>query len=204
MSKKYNEDILCLPTATLMDIQWFAGFHAGTADHLPKIFASKKLTFVDRNLAEEDPSYKQLIPYIAVVKDNKYLTVQRSKKVGEQRLAGRRTACFAGHINKEDGDETDLIRDAFGVFSRGVSREILEELDIKGHYGLLYRGMINDNRDDVGKVHLGVFITLNVYPDTDITVRDEGLINPLWQTAQELRDTIDQYEGWSELIIASL
>ena len=202
--KKYNEDILVFPTEVIRPI-WFDGFSPDPMPYLKAIFAPGVTSFLDRNLAEDDPSFKQIIPYVTIKCGDRYLAVQRSKTGGEGRLYGKRTISVGGHINTDDvGGKTD--GDSFLVFQRGLLREIEEELDFHGATipEWVLTGVINTCDGGVGEVHFGVAYTIEVKNESDVSVKDESLVNHRWLTRRELFDEIPEYEAWSQLVIINL
>ena len=67
------------------------------------------LAFVDsehevrpRPEMEEDPSYRQIIPYVVLTRGDEVLVLRRLKKGGEKRLHGLLSIGVGGHINPVD------------------------------------------------------------------------------------------------------
>lgn len=202
MSKKYNEDILVFPTARLHELGWFTNYKTWSAKYEKELFsADSRFQFLDRNLAETDSSFKQLIPYISVKKNDLWLTAQRSKKVGESRLAGLYTNSVGGHVNTTDVDgETNL--EPLALVLRGLVREINEELSFSTEVIPQWRlaGFINLDQNEVDKVHFGAHFIIEL-TDEDVQIIDNGLINHKWMTIEEMNKSIEQFEGWSQVVI---
>ena len=57
------------------------------------------IEFVPRDIAEKDPAWKQIIPYIVVTNDHQVFTTHRLKKSSESRLHGTISLGLGGHIN---------------------------------------------------------------------------------------------------------
>jgi len=55
--------------------------------------------FIERPRAEEDPTYRQIIPYALVRYRGRYLLMRRTQGGGEARLHNRYTLGVGGHIN---------------------------------------------------------------------------------------------------------
>jgi len=166
----------------------------------------EKAEFRDREPAETDPNFKQLIPYI-VFRDlqGNFLTYERLKGA-EKRLSGKRSLGVGGHIGEADADNTDFRSE---VLLNGAEREIREELTFLASQldlteDLLYRTylqLIYDDSTPVGQVHLGivfvVFTNLSglcVGPDGEI-----GNIKIL--TKQQILDDLGSYENWSKAVV---
>ncbi len=125
---------------------------------------------MDRDLAEEDPSFKQLIPYCLVTRDDSLLVVERKAAQSERRLHGKLSVGLGGHINPEDilgsnsaggGDETAEIEGVSpraGAVGRALERELSEELYLPedGSKPPHLVGLINDDTNPVGAVHVGL------------------------------------------------
>ena len=109
-----------------------------------------------RGEMEQDPSFKQLIPYcIFRHRDAEgretVFQYTRGKGQGESRLHSKRSVGIGGHISAEDvGDGLD------NPYREGLKRELEEEVFIDSPYRERCVGLLNDDLTEVGKVHLGV------------------------------------------------
>ncbi len=99
------------------------------------------------------PAHKQIIPYSIFHHRGRYLVYTRGGKSGEKRLASKQSIGIGGHINPHDEREDSLART---TYLNGVEREIDEELRIAGTHTQRVIGLINDDSNEVGRVHLGV------------------------------------------------
>jgi predicted NUDIX family phosphoesterase len=147
---------------------------------------------VDRDIVEGDNTYRQLIPYIVVCKDNKFFTAIRSKKGRESRLHNMRIIGFGGHANPVN--ETSLY--AKLVFN--LYREFNEELDVKGPYAINPIGFICYDGFPVSQDHFGIVFV--VYIEGSINVREIDVLKD-----GEFRDVndinIEECEPWSKLLV---
>ena len=100
---------------------------------------------------EEDPAYKQLISYCIITNDDETLVYKRLEGGGESRLHGLLSIGVGGHMNdvaEEDDIEGKLRINA----ARELSEEVgLAEDDVKN----IEIHAINDDDNEVGKVHIG-------------------------------------------------
>lgn len=152
--------------------------------------------FLPRAEAEDDPSHKQIIPYVLLCREDRIFATRRLKKGGEARLHGLISLGVGGHINPEsDGDGED-------VLYRGMNREIDEEVYITSRGELVPRGMINDDTNEVGQVHLGLLFTMEV--EGEVTVRETEKLEGFWLSRSELAEKKDEMETWSQLAIQAL
>mgnify|MGYP003108840187 CR=1 FL=1 len=176
---------------------------------------TKVLTDIDfqwmvRKDAEVDPDYKQIIPYIVVVKHTdegrKFLTYSREKGSGEERLLGSRSLGFGGHIDIDQEINTRLDKqgmlNAFNLLCLSADRELNEEIGLSdGDYAMKSLiGFVNNDGDDVGSVHLGVVMQCMVMSDWNPEQREDGVADLRWQSLEEIQATVESYEVWSQLI----
>ncbi|MEZ4462159.1 MAG: phosphoesterase [bacterium] len=105
--------------------------------------------FDTRLSLEEDPSRKQVIPYVVISDGNAIFVTARKSTQNEARLHGKLSIGVGGHINEDDvRAENDAIR-------AGMMRELHEELRIVCDTDPRFCGFINDDSNPVGRVHLG-------------------------------------------------
>ncbi|MDO4567041.1 MAG: hypothetical protein Q4B42_06890, partial [Oscillospiraceae bacterium] len=145
--------------------------------------------FMPRPLAEENPAYKQIIPYVILRRGEQIFATRRLNKGGEKRLHGLVSIGVGGHINPVDGEGGNLLM-------RGLWREIHEEVCIEHCGDLAPCGFINDDSNSVGSVHLGACFTLDV--EGDVSVAETEKLEGLWMTLPELRECFDKMETWTQ------
>ena len=132
----------------------------------------KEHEFIDRPAAEDDPSYKQIIPYVVLTQKGQVFSTRRLNKGGESRLHGKVSIGIGGHINPVD--ETDRR----SVLMKGLERELDEEVYIQRRGELVPRGFINDDGNGVGAVHLGLCFSMEVEGDVSVKERQHGDLEP--------------------------
>ncbi len=159
--------------------------------------------FNARQDVEESPLFKQIIPYLIVSCGGKILSYTRAGT--EKRLTGLVSIGLGGHLNPEDAHEryTEMVR----LCAR---REVAEELYIEGvdniftefpsHFVL--SGVVYDDSDDVGKVHLGLVLRCDVSEGVAQKLRlsDENK-DMEWKTWRELQEGYEELEGWSQICV---
>src|SRR3990172_11369342 len=64
MSVVATEMVLVVPTALFHELGYFQGFSADVSRYLPRLLEGREVEYLPRGRMEEDPSYKQLIPYV--------------------------------------------------------------------------------------------------------------------------------------------
>jgi len=149
-----------------------------------------KKEFLPRSLMEQDFSYKQIIPYLVFVHEDKLFLMQRQNKASESRLKNKYTFGIGGHIRHEDMS-TDSIID-------WSKREFHEEVEYKEGFYITPIGIINDDSNDVGKVHLG-FVLLLRGDSADIKIKSE-LKNGRLLSFDECQEYYDDMESWSQMV----
>jgi len=156
----------------------------------------KNYEFLPRPEAENDPSHKQIIPYVTLCRGDEVFVTRRLKKGNETRLHGLLSIGVGGHINPEtDGQGED-------VLYRGMKREIGEEVEIESMESLTPRGIINDDTTEVGSVHLGLFFTLEV--TGEVSVLETEKLEGFWLKKAELPALSEQMETWSQFVTQAL
>src|SRR2546427_4908447 len=111
-----DEEILVVPRRMLIQ-KPFRGFtRAGIEDYLHRV--REYGVFTPRASVEEDPSFKQIIPYLIVRHRGRLFLVQRSTEGGETRLHGKYSIGVGGHIKRGDAEG------AQDVIAAGLKREL--------------------------------------------------------------------------------
>ncbi len=109
-------------------------------------------TWLERPLAEHDPAYKQLIPYVRLRDEQGRYGVYR-RQGSEQRLHGLWSVGLGGHVDASDAGEPGVPDEAI---ERAAYRELAEELEGWQPAALRFLGLINEEATEVGEVHLGL------------------------------------------------
>ena len=90
------------------------------------------------------------------------------------------------------------------AYYAAVQREIDEELDIAGDYDMRIIGLLNDESNSVGQVHLGV-VHLVELESEEVTSNEDALTDLSWATIEELNGELhERLETWSQLCVAYL
>lgn len=145
---------------------------------------------------EQDPSYKQLIPYIILRHEDRIFRYWRTKKAGESRLHHLYSIGIGGHINPQDDN---LFSQGCVVIEEAAQRELKEEVQIFGLAEFRQIGWINDDESEVGKVHLG--LAYEAWLTTpEVTLNEQALGRGEWKSRGELLDGVE-YESWSLFLI---
>lgn len=151
--------------------------------------------FRPRPEMETDPAYKQIIPYVLVTRGTEAFVMQRLKKGGEQRLHGLLSLGVGGHINPVDEAEGSALM-------AGLRREVDEEVAVERAASLTPLGVINNDRDEVGRVHLGFLFRLEA--EGAVTVRETEKLSGSFMPIAALPALRDKMEGWSQIALEVL
>jgi predicted NUDIX family phosphoesterase len=169
--------------------------------YLDIIFAEGAAEFIDRPDAEKDPSYKQIIPYVIMGCKDTCLTYVRGKRAGEKRLVGNRSIGIGGHINPQD--DMPLFGSLRDTYLTAVDREVEEEVNVKSKYTDSITAVLNDESNEVGKVHLGLVHYRQL--ETPSVTRNEQMITQLeFLPIHDLKKLSDTMETWSSICLAQL
>ena len=148
-----EENVLVVKRSLFDELGSFQGLNFEPGQYLNAMLSRGNNFFLSRTKAEKDPSHKQIIPYVLLTHAGKVLHYIRGKKAGEQRLVAKGSIGIGGHMNENDESLFALDEAAYRA---GVEREVAEEISIKTKFEDRIVALLNDDSNDVGKVHLGV------------------------------------------------
>lgn len=151
--------------------------------------------YLDRPAAEMDPTHKQLIPYVVVRDGPRVLLMQRTDAGGDARLHGKASIGVGGHLNPVDEGDDPLMT--------GLRREWDEELEADWEPRFTLVGLLNDDGNPVGAVHLGVVFTVEA-DGRPVDVREHDKLVGAFADADAVRAAWDQLETWSRLVAEAL
>ncbi len=198
-----QELVLVVPTAVLHEVGLFQGFCTQVDRYLPRLLDTEVLRFLPRGEVEEDPGYKQLIPYVlfcwrSPAGETHLFHYRRGTGQGESRLHALRSVGVGGHINPVDttGQEHP--------FQAGRLREIEEEVLLDKRYPIRTVGLINDDATPVGQVHLGVVSLVQVDSPHSVRPRESELLDCGFAPVGELLRQAEEFETWSQISMRAL
>jgi predicted NUDIX family phosphoesterase len=194
------EHVLVIPRALFDTLGSFQGFQSDVSHYLPALLDTANNFFMERPAAELDPTHKQLIPYAIFHHAGRYLAYTRGGKGGEKRLHAKRSIGIGGHINPVDQEQTHLGEQ---MYHNGVEREMAEELRISGTHTQRVIGLINDDSNEVGQVHLGVVHLFELAND-DVASNEDAIKDLQFFTLEELLAMGDGLESWSSICVQHL
>jgi predicted NUDIX family phosphoesterase len=173
------------------------GFNPASESLVKSLLENPQLFFMQRDLAENDPNYKQLIPYVVFQSPKGFFSYQRGKASSETRLRMLRSLGVGGHIEKEDGDIGQ------NSYIKGLWRELKEEVGIDPSNNIQLLGFINDDSNEVGKVHLGI-VHLYQLETSDLESKELNLTDCKFSSISKIKEEEESFETWSRLLIPFL
>lgn len=196
--------VLVVSTRLFHELGEFQGLSREPEKYLDVLLKEENGSFLPKDAMEKDPTFKQLIPYVVFRHEElhqqpRYLVYTRTKKQGEKRLHGKRSLGIGGHIESKDATTKE-------PYEVGMRRELAEEVVTTDDNYKLSKpvALINDDSNEVGKVHLGVVHfadtrTIDIKP----TATDEMVEVGFW-TAGQLVMKLEEFESWSQIVIQQL
>ncbi len=189
-----TEEVLVVPRAQIFPDGAWHGFIDTDLDRYLETISSK-FEFRRRGDVEDDPSFQQIIPYVVFRNADRYFLTKRLKESSEKRLRHLYSLGVGGHINREDISER---ADADPVIER-LRREFEEEVVYEGQWTHRMIGLLNDDSNDVSRVHLAV--VFEVTGDRpEIAIRETGKLDGELLSLEEMKIYYLDMESWSQLI----
>jgi predicted NUDIX family phosphoesterase len=198
---KDNQKIIVVKKDILFGNDYFQGFKWDVEVGYERRILSN-MEVMRRGDAETNPEFKQPIGYSVIFNDGKVVAYQRSSKGGEKRLHGKWAWGFGGHVEPSDNSNKNPMRDS-------TSRELHEELLFREAVitGPKVIGYINDDTNDVGKVHFGILYSFDVICD-EILPKDSEIERIKLCTVAELEEMCSSpdfdVESWSRISMEPL
>ena len=193
--EKYLEEyVLVFPTDLLDQPGKFQGISFELKKYLDIILNPVNHTFLKRKDAETNPAYKQLIPYALLHYGDNVFVYRRGKLLAEKRLLGNYSLGIGGHISVTDP----------GLFGRsyedGLKREVNEEVIIDSPYTQRIVALINDDSNEVGRVHFGVVHVLTLEKPL-VKPKEKSINETKFLGKEELQKEVETFENWSKICI---
>ena len=182
-----GERVFVVPRAAVPDA---AGWHGLRTTDLDRFVAGVQRDgrYEPRATMEQDPSFKQVIPYLVLRDGPRYFLMRRTAAGGDPRLHGRYSIGVGGHLNPGDG----------GLLG-GLRREWDEELvaDFVPDFRLV--ALLNDDTTAVGAVHLGA-VYLADSAGRPVIVRETDKLTGAFAEPAAVAAVRDRMETWSTII----
>ena len=195
-----EESVLVIPRRLFDRLGAFEGLCFEPERYLAAILDPAHASFLLRPAAENDPSFKQIIPYAVITHAGRILHYVRGRKTGEQRLAAKGSIGIGGHVNLSDLDSPQITT---ATYHNGVRREVAEEIIFHGSFRESVRALLNDDSTEVGRVHLGVVHVFEL-ETADVQPGESEITELAFLARDELRARYDALESWSRICFDAL
>lgn len=212
---KFNEQILVVNRAALQ-IDWQGLKTSNLANYLEIIKNNRE--FKARGLMEQDENYKQIIPYLIFKFADQLFLMQRATKASEERLKNKFTLGIGGHVRELDLSNYSTAREQNNSFHKSsasasklsennsltgeifawAAREFHEEIKYTGNLNITTLGLLNDDANSVGRVHLGLVLLLQG-DSAEISIKSELQTGFLCQVAA-CGEFLERMESWSQIV----
>jgi predicted NUDIX family phosphoesterase len=152
--------------------------------------------FLRRSELEEDPSFKQIIPYAIISIEESFYLFRRTSGQTEKRLHNKFSLGVGGHMNPDDSmvPKEQYLTDE-------LKRELYEEVKLLN--GCLiedieFIGFINDDTIPVGRVHIGLLYIIHV-SNKDVYINETDKMTADWIEKSNLAEFYRGMETWSRI-----
>ena len=181
-----DERVFVVPRSAVPDEAGWYGLRTDGLDDFV-IAVQRDGRYEPRSQMEQDPSYKQIIPYLVLRDGPRYFLMQRTTAGGDPRLHNRYSIGVGGHLNPGDG----------GLLG-GLRREWEEELVAGFVPEFRLIALLNDDTTPVGAVHLGA-VYLADAAGRPVTIRETHKLTGRFASASRVAAVADRMETWSQL-----
>jgi len=145
-------------------------------------------TYRPRGEVEDDRDWKQVIPYVVLRDRGSIFLMRRTRAGSDARLHERYSLGIGGHVNPEDGG-----------LAGGLRREWHEELMADWLPDFRPVGLLNDDSDPVGAVHLGVVYSVEA-AGRPARVRETDKLEAEFVAPLQVLRVYERLETWSSLV----
>lgn len=191
-----EELVFAVPTGILWKILTYNenGLIKGDREVLNRIVEHG--LFRRRSELEEDPSFKQIIPYAIISNNDSFYLFTRTAGQTEKRLQNKLHLGVGGHMNPGNPGETGeqyLVNE--------LKRELLEEVELFNGCmieDIEFIGFINDDSIPVSRVHLGLLYHIRV-SNKEIVVHETEKMTAGWVAETDLAGCYEEMETWTQI-----
>ena len=191
-----DELVFAIPTVEFWDLITYKeqGLINGNSDVLKRIVQNG--LFRKRNELEEDPSFKQIIPYAIISYKESFYLFQRTSKQTEKRLHNKFSLGVGGHMNPSNSMES---KEQYLIDE--LKREFFEEVKLlNGCFieDIEFIGFINDDTISVGSLHIGLLYNIRV-SNKDVYVNETDKMTADWIEKLNLAEFYEGMETWTKI-----
>jgi predicted NUDIX family phosphoesterase len=162
--------------------------------------------FLRRSELEENPSYKQIIPYAiisnkepeqsGVQQSQSFYLFKRTSGQTEKRLQNLFSLGVGGHMNPGNSMEPEEL-----YLIEELKRELFEEVKLLN--GCLiedieFIGFLNDDTIPVGSVHIGLLYNIRV-SNKEVYINETEKMTAEWIDKSDLAEFYEGMETWTKI-----
>ncbi len=185
------EQVLVVPRDLVPDrAGWYGLRMDGLSAYLDLI--AREGRYASRDAMEQDPAFKQVIPYLVLRDGDRYFLMRRTRAGADERLHDRWSIGVGGHLNP--GDD--------GLLG-GLRREWSEEVEADFEPAFEPLALLNDDTTEVGKVHLGIVFLADA-AGRPVAVRERDKLTGSFASPADVAAVADDLETWSRLVFEAL
>ena len=194
-----SERVLVVPTAEFDALGRFQGFSPDVDRYLDALLVPGLARFRPRFEVEDDPGFQQIIPYVVFRSAGRVFTYVRGQSGGESRLRKLRSLGVGGHVAEADAEGRGTVE----AYEMALLRELEEEVDVRSPGQIRRIGLIHDDSNPVGRVHLGV-VHLFELDRPEVVPKEDALADPEFIPVDDLPERRGEFETWSQICIDAL
>lgn len=191
-----DELVFAIPTNKLWKLLSYKeiGLIKGNRDILNRIVQNG--LFKKRSELEEDPSFKQIIPYAIISNKESFYLFRRKSGQREKRLHNKLHLGVGGHMNpgrSNEANEQYLINE--------LKRELFEEVRLLNTClieDIEFIGFINDDTISVSRVHIGLLYNIHL-SNRDIAINERDKMTADWIDRTDLVEYYEEMETWTKI-----
>jgi predicted NUDIX family phosphoesterase len=193
-----EELVFAIPTDLLWSLISYkeTGFISTNSEVLSQVVEHGQ--FGKRSELEEDPSFKQLIPYAIIANHDSFYLFKRTSGQKEKRLHNKLHLGVGGHMNpgsQQESNEEYLLSE--------LKRELFEEVKLLNGCAIediRFIGFINDDSIPVGRMHIGLLYYIRV-SNKDIVVSETEKMTAEWVDKSDLMELYEELETWTKIAV---
>jgi predicted NUDIX family phosphoesterase len=191
-----EELVFAFPTEEVWKLMNYKeqGLICGNRDALKTIV--QKGLFRKRKELEEDPSFKQIIPYAVISNKESFYLFKRTSGQTEKRLQNLFSLGVGGHMNPNDSMES---KEQYLIDE--LKRELYEEVKLLNGCSIEdieFIGFLNDDTIPVGRVHIGLLYNIHV-SNKEVYINETDKMTADWIDKPSLADFYEGMETWTKI-----
>jgi len=191
-----EESVFAFPTDELWKLLTYKGkgLIKGNNEILKKIVQNG--LFLRRSELEEDPTFKQIIPYAIISNMESFYLFKRTSTQTEKRLHNKFSLGVGGHMNPNNSVES---KEQYLIDE--LKRELYEEVRLLNGCSIEdieFIGFINDDTISVGSVHIGLLYNIHV-SNKEVYINETDKMTADWIDKPNLAEFYEGMETWTKI-----